>query len=371
MNEESLVYKNIIIRVREDNLINLSDLWKAEGKIRTKRPGDWVKQTSTQNKLKETAIGTGATYKLSFDGDMLYIAGILEVVKGGKPGFQGTFGDRQNAIEYADFLSEECGRWVRDNFSEQVVLDSLSPEVVFSLMKSDKEFPIDFDDAWKWIGYSRKDKGKPNLISNFEKNIDYIQQMTFPKKGKTSSGGASSQKYYLTVDCFKSYCLMAGTERGKKVRKYFIECEKTLQEILLKKQQQWKTCGIELIVSEGYTAWKKRFEDEFFEEAYRVMGWKRTKSGHPSCMGWFINKAVYEFFPDGTLDKLREVNPKINGNRRRKHHQHLKDPGLKGLDHQKGAVLATLRLSPTGNPEKFMRNLVIALGLPLVDDCIV
>jgi hypothetical protein len=31
---------------------------------------------------------------------------------------------------------------------------------------------------------------------------------------------------YLTVDCFKSLGMMAGTQKGKEVRKYFLECEK-------------------------------------------------------------------------------------------------------------------------------------------------
>ena len=31
---------------------------------------------------------------------------------------------------------------------------------------------------------------------------------------------------YLTVECFKSLGMMAGTEQGKQIRKYFIECER-------------------------------------------------------------------------------------------------------------------------------------------------
>ena len=374
MDKESLVYKEILIRIREDNLINLSDLWKAEGKIRAKRPGEWIKQTSTQNKLKETAIGTGATHKLSSEGDILYIVGVLEIVKGGKPGFQGTFGDRGCAIAYAEFLSDECKEWLNKKLIQSTIIEELPVEIVFSLIESDKDFPIDFDDAWSWIGYKYKKNAKEFLINNFELNVDYIDEEFLPQKVKTKVTGRSSEKFYLTIDCFKAFCLMAGTSRGKQVRKYFINCERTLRDILIKKEEHWKTYGIELLVSEDYTAWKKRFEDDFFEEAYRVMGWKRARSGHAPCMGWFINKVVYEHFPEGTLERLQEVNPKVNGNRKRKHHQHLKDPGLRGLDYQKGAALATLRLSPADNPQRFMANLKVALGeeiqlrLPFVDD---
>ena len=374
MNSEDFTYKNIDIRLRQDNLVSLSDLWKADGKARMKRPDEWIKQPSTQEELSTVAIGTGATTNVSANGLILYIAGVLETVRGGKPGSQGTFGDKEIAIAYARFLSDECGDWLYKKLLQASILENLPIEIIFSLIQSDKEFPIDFDDAWGWIGYKYKKNAKESLINNFELGVDYINEEFLPQKVKTKIIGRSSEKFYITVDCFKSFCLMAGTNRGKQVRKYFINCEKTLREILTKKEERWRTYGIELLVSEEYTAWKKRFEDDFFEEAYRVMGWKRPRSGHAPCMGWFINTVVYEHFPEGTLDRLQKVNPKVNGNRKRKHHQHLKDPGLRGLDYQKGAALATLRLSPADNPKRFMTNLKIALGqeiqlsLPFVDD---
>lgn len=73
-------------------------------------------------------------------------------------------------------------------------------------------------------------------------------------------------------------------------------------------------------------------------------------------------------------DRLKSVNLKVNGTRKRKHHQHLKDPGLRGLDAQKGAALAVLRLTPSNSPKSFRRNLKVALRediqlkLPILDD---
>jgi hypothetical protein len=32
--------------------------------------------------------------------------------------------------------------------------------------------------------------------------------------------------YFLTADCFKAFCMMAGTEKGKQVRKYYLKIEK-------------------------------------------------------------------------------------------------------------------------------------------------
>jgi hypothetical protein len=43
---------------------------------------------------------------------------------------------------------------------------------------------------------------------------------------KKGSGGHNEKRYLLTVDCFKAFCMMAGTDRGKEVRRYFLEVEK-------------------------------------------------------------------------------------------------------------------------------------------------
>ena len=38
---------------------------------------------------------------------------------------------------------------------------------------SKNDFVIDFDQVWKWLGYSRKDPAKRLLEKSFKENIDY------------------------------------------------------------------------------------------------------------------------------------------------------------------------------------------------------
>jgi phage antirepressor YoqD-like protein len=85
-------------------------------------------------------------------------------------------------------------------------------------------FPVDFDQAWQWIGYTRKDTAKDALLRQFANSEDFT---SFPVE--TGNGGRPSERIMLTVECFKSFCMMAGTEQGKKVRAYFIECERRLK----------------------------------------------------------------------------------------------------------------------------------------------
>lgn len=96
------------------------------------------------------------------------------------------------------------------------------------LLTLEDRFPIDFDDAWRWLGYSTKQKAEHKLSGNFEEGIDY----EFPTdrfKTPPEKGGRPARHIRLTVDCFKMLGMMAGTLQGKEVRWYFLECEKALK----------------------------------------------------------------------------------------------------------------------------------------------
>jgi anti-repressor protein len=77
------------------------------------------------------------------------------------------------------------------------------------LLNSSEQFPVDFDWAWQWLGYSRKDYGLDALKANFVVDSDF----RFEQVNSTQQGGRPNNKYYLTVECFKSWGMMAGTEQ--------------------------------------------------------------------------------------------------------------------------------------------------------------
>jgi hypothetical protein len=94
--------------------------------------------------------------------------------------------------------------------------------------------------------------------------------------------------------------------------------------------------------------WLQRFPEEFFKETYKVMGWtyKAGSAKHPGFVGHIINDWIYKRLPTPVLPELNRVNPVIDGNRRRKHHQHLTlDTGIPHLDRQIGVVTAFMRAS--------------------------
>jgi anti-repressor protein len=111
----------------------------------------------------------------------------------------------------------------RINKSNQPNAPFFSMHTASALLDSQDCYPVDFDLAWEWLGYSRKDNAKTSLFgANFEEGIDFLIE----KELGTLAVPRPCGKIWLTVDCLKSWAMMAGTEQGKKVRNYFLECER-------------------------------------------------------------------------------------------------------------------------------------------------
>lgn len=228
----------------------------------------------------------------------------------------------------------------------------LTPDVIFSLLQSSDPFPVDFEDAMTWWDCRTKTgnpvpKGdlKEKLENEFCEHLDFVKFFASEISKAKKRGGHNREVIKLTVDCFKSMGMTVPGERGKQIRRYFLECEAELKKRIEEDRQNSKDRVIKLLVCDAHATWKPRFEEQFFEEAYRVTGYKRSVKGHPSCMGGFIKNNIYMYFPEGTLDKLEQVNPSEKGRRKRKHHQHLKTLGLSILDSQKSAALAVMPFS--------------------------
>lgn len=102
----------------------------------------------------------------------------------------------------------------------------LSHETALALVRSADQFPVDFDEGWQWLGYSQKGHAK----TAFEK-CGFVEGVDFLRELEKSSGGRRPEKIYLTVECFKMFCMTAGTEQGRQTRLYFLKCEQELKEL--------------------------------------------------------------------------------------------------------------------------------------------
>lgn len=120
----------------------------------------------------------------------------------------------------------------------------LSENFVFDLLESSERFPIDFDEAWQWVEYSKKGNAKRVLEKNFSEEIDYqVLRLEHSVNHEALSVQelavlARAERIKLTVDCFEHFCLMANTDKAKQVRQHFIDCRRKYIKTLQERSQQ-------------------------------------------------------------------------------------------------------------------------------------
>jgi phage anti-repressor protein len=124
-----------------------------------------------------------------------------------------------NSIEGIDYKNYGPGG---DNMKKEI-----SQALIEGYLESDQEYPVNFEDAWQWVGYARKDNAKKMLVNNFEENLDFS---SFRQTAERETGATIKEEIWLTTDCFKEFCMLARTEKGKEARKYFVQVEKEITE---------------------------------------------------------------------------------------------------------------------------------------------
>lgn len=115
--------------------------------------------------------------------------------------------------------------------------------IATALFESSDQYPVDFDDAWQWLEYSRKDAAKRSFLgAGFFEGIDFVVFHDSVEDASKFGGTRKEEKIHLTCECFKQWGMLAGTEKGREVRLYFLECERIAKESRKPKTQ------IELLV---------------------------------------------------------------------------------------------------------------------------
>lgn len=99
-----------------------------------------------------------------------------------------------------------------------------SQQLALALYESTEEFPVDLDQANKWLEYHDKSTAKRSFLK-----CGFIEGLDYRIEAEPTTTGISAnpkQKLFMTVDAFKHWGMMCGTEKGKQIRSYFVECEK-------------------------------------------------------------------------------------------------------------------------------------------------
>jgi hypothetical protein len=96
-----------------------------------------------------------------------------------------------------------------------------------------------------------------------------------------------------------------------------------------------------------FAAWAKRFPDEFYQELFRLRGWKwkGMSVNRPSYVAYLTKDLVYERLAPHILAELERRNPPTDaGYRKHRHHQLLtEDIGIPALSQHLHTTTAIMR----------------------------
>jgi hypothetical protein len=103
-----------------------------------------------------------------------------------------------------------------------------------------RDFVVDLNNVWKWLGFSTKQNTERVVESNFQEGIDYkksaphfggvVLQDTCSSDQK-HHGGHNKQIIMMTIKCFKSLCIKAQTKKASEIHDYYLKLEEVLLDI--------------------------------------------------------------------------------------------------------------------------------------------
>ena len=148
-----------------------------------------------------------------------------------------------------------------------------------------KPFTIDLDDIAFWLD-AGKGHLKNTLLKNYLNKFDYIIEIhdndliadrRKQKKEKNNRGGHNKELILLTSECFKMLCMRSKTKKANKVRQYYIDLEKLIDQYkdLIINQQNKKIEILEndlkkeVLPKDGY-CYIYLEKNEMNEEYYRL-----------------------------------------------------------------------------------------------------
>lgn len=116
---------------------------------------------------------------------------------------------------------------------------------------------------------------------------------------------------------------------------------------------------LEAYISKELLPWTQRFPLQFYEEMYRLLGWKLDpkSKAKPGFVGVLTNALVYERLPEGVLHELRGQNPvdPETVRRRFRHHQFLTESvGNPHLEKHLAKVIGLMQASDSFSEFKRM-----------------
>ena len=130
------------------------------------------------------------------------------------------------------FNDDKLIQLIKENFNDDDnQLFKLSFNMYVNSQNNIDDFIVNFDDIYKWIGFTKKSDAKKLLVKSFINNLHY--KMTLRRSPQRydadekhpKKGGENKETIMLTINCFKKFCMKASTKEADKIYDYYIKME--------------------------------------------------------------------------------------------------------------------------------------------------
>jgi phage anti-repressor protein len=135
---------------------------------------------------------------------------------------------------------------LNEEFTEQQQQWYIANLYIFMHYHPTNDYPINLENVFKMIGFANKGNAKRTLENNFTKDEDYKITILPSEKGQVAR-----EDIMLNIDTFKSLCMLAKTDKGKKIRRYYVKLENIHNKIVKEELEQHKQLLLEKDTS-GY-----------------------------------------------------------------------------------------------------------------------
>lgn len=119
---------------------------------------------------------------------------------------------------------------IKDSFTEEEQRWYISNFYMYMNYHPTTDFPINLDNVFNMIGFANKGNALKTIKNNFTVNEDYKQVVIHLENNL--KGGRPLEEIMLNIDTFKTLCMLAKTDKGKEIRKYYVKLENIYNKIL-------------------------------------------------------------------------------------------------------------------------------------------
>ena len=203
---------------------------------------------------------------------------------------------------------------IKNNFSEDQQKLFVSSFYCYIKYESKKDFIINFDNVWKWVGFTRKDSAKKLLEKYFIIDIDYIiKKISVQVEGVKAAppiGGAglNKEEIMLSVNTFKKFCLKANTKKADEIHDYYIKLEELLHETINEETDELRD-QLKIKDKNLFDLSEKHFK---LEENHKRMVYKRVKHKLKKGNCLYILKNEKDIVQDDKCDYIFGVTKNLN-----------------------------------------------------------